>query len=199
MKIVLNVVFRMSLTPPKQVFLICRLFLLFVLFSSDGNAVERKVIRFSGELMHWDALGPEPQFRYLDHTNLREKTIYCDSETMRLALGNQSFQKHHIEGKATQLNPTSDIWLCVGRPHIFQKYQVSVSSPSSQSKKIQGQVIEADGESGQIVYLVRGKRSYLSIEPALAREMADSLSKMQTVEINGDYRYDRIKRYYIKD
>lgn len=199
MKIVLNVVFRMSLMPSKQLFLICRLFLLFVLFSSDRFAIERKVIRFSGELVHWDAKGPEPQFRYLDPTNLREKTIYCDAETMRLVLGNQSYEKHHIEGKATQLNPSSDIWLCVGRPHIFQKFQVSVSSAAPQSKRIQGQVVEANGETGQIVYLVRGKRSYLTIEPALAKDMEESLSKMQTVEINGDYRYDRIKRYYIKD
>lgn len=185
--------------PSKQLFLICRLFLLFVLFSSDQFARERKVIRFSGELMHWDADGPEPQFRFLDSTSLREKTIYCDAETMRLVLGNQSFEKHHIEGKAAQLNPTSDIWLCVGRPHIFQKYQVSVNTPASQSKRIQGQVIESDGKTGQIVYLVRGKRSYLTIEPALAKEMAEALSQMQTVEINGDYRYDRIKRYYTKD
>nr|WP_232373720.1 hypothetical protein [Leptospira chreensis] len=185
--------------PSKQVFLICRLFLLFVLFSSDRFAMERKVIRFSGELVLWDAKGVEPQFRYLDSTTLREKIIFCDADTMRLALGNQPFEKRHIEGKATQLSPTSDVWLCVGRPHIFQKYQVSVSSPASQSKRIQGQVIEADGESGQIVYLVRGRRSYLTIEPSLAKEMAESLSQMQTVEINGDYRYDRIKRYYTKD
>ncbi|MBM9589818.1 hypothetical protein JWG41_05135 [Leptospira sp. 201903075] len=173
--------------------------MLFVLFSSDRFAMERKVIRFSGELVLWDAKGVEPQFRYLDSTTLREKIIFCDADTMRLALGNQPFEKRHIEGKATQLSPTSDVWLCVGRPHIFQKYQVSVSSPASQSKRIQGQVIEADGESGQIVYLVRGRRSYLTIEPSLAKEMAESLSQMQTVEINGDYRYDRIKRYYTKD
>lgn len=185
--------------PSKQLFLICRLFLLFVLFSSDRFALDRKVIRFSGELVHWDTLGPEPQFRFLDSTSLREKTVYCDKETMQLVLKKQAFENHHIEGKATQLNPTSDIWLCVGRPHVFQKYQVSVSSPTSQSKRIQGQVIEADGETGQIVYLVRGKRSYLTIEPSLAKAMAESLAKMQTVEINGDYRYDRIKRYYTKD
>ncbi|WP_244288327.1 hypothetical protein [Leptospira congkakensis] len=161
--------------------------------------MERKVIRFSGELVHWDALGPEPQFRYLDSTNLREKTIFCDADTMKLALGNQPYEKRNIEGKAAQMAPTSDIWLCVGRPHIFQKYQVSVSPSSSQTKRIQGQVIEADGATGQIVYLVRGKRSYLTIEPGLAQEMADSLSQMKTVEINGDYRYDRIKRYYTKD
>ncbi|WP_244279883.1 hypothetical protein [Leptospira brenneri] len=157
------------------------------------------MIRFSGELVHWEAQGTEPQFRYLDSTNLREKTIFCDADTMRLALGNQSPEKRHVEGKATQISPTSDVWVCVGRPHIFQKYQVSINSPASQSKRIQGQVVEADGETGQIVYLVRGKRSYLTIEPALAKEMAESLSQMQTVEINGDYRYDRIKRYYTKD
>lgn len=185
--------------PSKQVFLICRLFLLFVLFSTERFGLERKVIRFSGELVQWEASGEDPQFRFLDQTNLREKTIHCDAETMKLALGNQTFEKRHIEGKATQLSPTSDVWLCVGRLHIFQKYQVSVSSPSPQSKRIQGQVIEADGETGQIVYLVRGKRSYLTIEPGLAKEMAEALSKMQTVEINGDYHYDRIKRYYLKD
>lgn len=195
----LNVVIRMSLMPSRQQFLICRLFLLFVLFSSEYFGRERKIIRFSGELVHWDANGPEPQFRYLDPTNLREKTIYCDAETMRLALGNQSFEKHNIEGKATQLNPTSEIWLCLGKPHIFQKFQVSIRSSSPQSKRIQGQVIEADGQTGQIVYLVRGKRNYITITPEIAKEMEDSLSRMETVEIDGDYHYDRIKRYYIKD
>lgn len=195
----LNVVIRMSLMPSRQSFLICRLFLLFVLFSGEAFGRERKIIRFSGELVHWDTKGPEPQFRFIDPTNLREKTIYCDADTMQLALGNQSFEKHNIEGKATQLNPTSDIWLCLGKPHIFQKFQVSISSPGPQLKRIQGQVIEADPNTGQIVYLVRGKRSYLTIAPELALEMAESLSRMQTVEINGDYRYDRIKRYYIKD
>ncbi|TGK47745.1 hypothetical protein EHQ16_01980 [Leptospira kanakyensis] len=173
--------------------------MLFVLFSTDLSPKERKVIRFSGELVRWEAQSPEPQFRYLDSTSLREKTIFCDADTMRLALGNQPYEKRHIEGKATQVSPTSDIWLCVGKPHIFQKYQVSVNSPSSQGKRIQGQVIEADGETGQIVYLVRGRRSYMTIEPSLAKEMAESLSRMQTVEIDGDYHYDRIKRYYIKD
>ncbi|XDD47241.1 hypothetical protein AB3N60_03905 [Leptospira sp. WS39.C2] len=189
----------MSLTLSKQLFLICRFLWLFVLFSYILEAKERKVIRFSGELLGWESEGENSHFRFLDGTNLRERTIQCDADTMALSFGNKPKGNLYIEGKAVQNTPTSDLWLCVGKPHVFQKYQVTSPSRTSQTKTIQGQVVEADPKTGQIVYLVRGRRFYLTIDPMEANVMAESLSKMQTVTIDGEYRYDRIKRYYVKD
>lgn len=195
----LIVEFRMSLTLSKQLFLICRFLWLFVLFSIPVDAKERKVIRISGEIISWEEAGEDPHFRYLDPTNLREKIIHCDAETMRLSFGNKPKTNLYMEGKATQLTPTSDEWLCVGRPHVFQKYKVSSPVKTSQTKTVQGQVVEADPNTGQIVYLVRGRRFYLTIDPLEAKSMAEELSELKTVTIDGEYRYDRIKRYYVKD
>lgn len=195
----LNVEFRMSLTRSKQLFLICRFLWLFVLFSTSSFPKERKVIRFSGELLSWESEGENSHFVFLDATNLRERTIYCDPDTMALSFGNKPKRNLHVEGKAAQSSPTSDTWLCVGKPHVFQKYQVSSPSRTSQTKTVQGQVVEADPTSGQIVYLVRGRRFYLTIAPTEAKDMADALSQLKTVSIDGEYRYDRIKRYYVKD
>ncbi|ABZ96944.1 Hypothetical protein; putative signal peptide [Leptospira biflexa serovar Patoc strain 'Patoc 1 (Paris)'] len=195
----LNVEFRMSLTRSKQLFLICRFLWLFVLFSTSGSAKERKVIRFSGELISWESVGENSHFRFLDATNLRERTILCDPETMSLSFGNKTKGNLYVEGKAAQSSPTSDQWLCVGKPHVFQKYQVTSQARQAQTKTIQGQVVEADPSTGQIVYLVRGRRFYITIDPMDAKEMAEALSQMKTVTIDGEYRYDRIKRYYVKD
>lgn len=195
----LIVEFRMSLTLSKQLFLICRFLWLFVLFSITLEAKERKMIRISGELVSWEVEGEDPYFRFLDPTNLREKTIHCDSETMRLSFGNKPKSNLYVEGKATQLTPTSDEWLCVGKPHVFQRFKVSSPVKTSQTKTVQGQVVEADPTTGQIVYLVRGRRFYLTIDPVEAKSMADTLAELGTVNIDGEYRYDRIKRYYVKD
>ncbi|TGL59861.1 hypothetical protein EHQ79_07820 [Leptospira jelokensis] len=189
----------MSLTLSKQLFLICRFLWLFVLFSITIEAKERKMIRISGELVSWEVEGENPNFRFLDPTNLRERTIHCDSETMRLSFGNKPKTNLYVEGKATQLSPTSDEWLCVGKPHVFQKFKVSSPVKTSQSKTVQGQVVEADATTGQIVYLVRGRRFYLTIDPVEAKSMAEALAKLETVSIDGEYRYDRIRRYYVKD
>ncbi|WP_244147681.1 hypothetical protein [Leptospira yanagawae] len=157
------------------------------------------MIRISGELVSWEVEGEDPYFRFLDPTNLREKTIHCDSETMRLSFGNKPKSNLYVEGKATQLTPTSDEWLCVGKPHVFQRFKVSSPVKTSQTKTVQGQVVEADPTTGQIVYLVRGRRFYLTIDPVEAKSMADTLAELGTVNIDGEYRYDRIKRYYVKD
>lgn len=195
----LNVEFRMSLTRSKQFFLICRFLWLFVLFSTSLTPKERKVIRYSGNLLSWESTGEDPHFQFLDGTNLRERTIHCDAETMKLSFGNKQNESLYVEGKATQLTPISDEWICVGRPHVFQKYQVSAPKRTAQTKWVEGQVIEADPQTGQIVYLVRGRRFYLTIDPEEAKSMAVSLSELKSVSIQGDYRYDRIKRYYVKD
>ncbi|MGV3667935.1 MAG: hypothetical protein ACO1NV_17545 [Leptospira bouyouniensis] len=189
----------MSLTLSKQLFLICRFLWLFVLFSTMTSAKERKVIRFSGELISWESDGENSHFRFLDSTSLRERTILCDPETMSLSFSHKAKNNLYVEGKATQNSPTSDQWFCVGKPHVFQKYQVTSPAKQAQTKTIQGQVVEADPVSGQIVYLVRGRRFYLTINPTEAEIMAEELSKMKTVMIDGEYRYDRIKRYYVKD
>lgn len=163
------------------------------------SAKERKVIRFSGELISWESDGENSHFRFLDSTSLRERTILCDPETMSLSFSHKAKNNLYVEGKATQNSPTSDQWFCVGKPHVFQKYQVTSPAKQAQTKTIQGQVVEADPVSGQIVYLVRGRRFYLTINPTEAEIMAEELSKMKTVMIDGEYRYDRIKRYYVKD
>ncbi|MDF3820566.1 hypothetical protein P3G55_11680, partial [Leptospira sp. 96542] len=103
-------------------------------------------------------------------------------------------------GKMSQLSPTSDVWLCVGKPHIFQRFSVGPNrNLGIGTKQVKGQVVEANGETGQIVYLERGRRIYLTIDPILAQEMEQRLGKMEVVEIDGEFRYDRIRHFYTKN
>lgn len=173
--------------------------LICVLQSSPILSKEPKLVRFSGKLISWEPEKPEPFFVYQDSTSLREKKIFCDYNTMKLVPYKEG-QNSSIEGKMSQVNPTSEIWICHGKPHIFSRYEVGVTRPDTGvSKQVQGQVVEANPSTGQIVYLVKGRRNYLTIDPIEAKEMADRLEKLELVEISGSYRYDRIRRIYLKN
>ncbi|TGN10620.1 hypothetical protein EHS11_09690 [Leptospira ilyithenensis] len=167
-------------------------------FSLDAR--ERKVVRFSGKLIQLETSGPEAFIEYEDSTSQRIKKVYCDADTMKgfsEFAGNESGL--FVEGKAAQLSLTSDVWVCVGRPNIRKKY--SVEPPSSKKtnlRAIYGQVVEAE-ENGQIVYTSNGKRSHLSIDPRIAAGFKKKLERMETVEIRGNFYYDRGKGYYVEE
>lgn len=89
--------------------------------------------------------------------------------------------------------------LLAKEPKHTPTYEIGVSKGKSLSRYIQGQVLEANAETGQIVYLVRSRRNYLTIDPQIAGQYADKLSRLETVEIKGFFRYDRTQRFYIAD
>lgn len=89
--------------------------------------------------------------------------------------------------------------LSAKEPKSLPTYEIGVSKGKSLARYIQGQVIEANAETGQIVYLVRSRRNYLTIDPIVATQFADRLGRLETVEIKGYYRYDRTQRFYIPD
>lgn len=164
------------------------------------EARERKVVRFSGKLIRLETSGREAFIEYEDSTSQRIKKIYCDQDMMKgfsEFVGNES--GFFTEGKATQLSLTSDVWVCVGRPNIRKKYSVEPPSlKKTNLRAIYGQVVEAE-ENGQIVYTSNGRRSHLNIDPNIASAFKKKLERMETVEIRGNFYYDRGKGYYVEE
>ncbi len=173
---------------------------IFVAVGLSLEARERKVVRFSGKLIQLETSGPEAFIEYEDSTSQRIKKIYCDADTMK---GFSQFEGNEsglfVEGKATQLSLTSDILVCVGRPNIRKKYSVEPPSlKKTNLRAIYGQVVEAE-ENGQIVYTSNGRRSHLNIDPNIAAAYKKKLERMETVEIRGNFYYDRGKGYYVEE
>ncbi|WP_411821759.1 hypothetical protein [Leptospira sp. 'Mane'] len=185
-----------SITAPA--FLLFLPIIVAICFSVEAR--ERKVVRFSGKLIQLETSGPEPFIEYEDSTSQRIKKVYCDSDIMKTfsdLSGKESGL--FVDGKATQLSLTSDIWLCVGKPNIRKKYSVEPPSlKKTNLRAIYGQVVEAE-ENGQIVYTSNGRRSHLSIDPNLAASFKKKLDRLETVEIRGNFYYDREKGYYLAE
>ncbi|MDF3821808.1 hypothetical protein P3G55_18025, partial [Leptospira sp. 96542] len=100
------------------------LWILFVPTSQWGwQNKGRKIVRFSGTLLAWEADSPNPSFQFEDKASGKRRIVHCDKETMSSLHPNLDGSTS-IDGKMSQLSPTSDVWLCVGKPHIFQRFSV---------------------------------------------------------------------------
>ncbi len=172
---------------------------LFFLGAVKLEAIERKVHRFSGKLIQIVAQGQESYIEYEDSTSLRLRKVFCDADTMKTLFSYSGKEEgHFVEGKATQLTPTSEIWVCLGKPNVMKRFSVGVPTKAEpNSKFVAGQVVEASGETGRIVYMTQGRRNYLTVAPSIAQEFQSRLEKMEIVEIKGNFTYDRVKRYYV--
>lgn len=178
------------------------LLLIFLFFLPVHSGTKAKMIRYSGKLLGSFPLSQPPYFEYEDKYTFQSKKIHCDRETTALLEEKWKESKDfQVDGKAIVKVESDGAFFCEGRPNVGTRYKVSAPSPSQAgSKWIQGQVLEADPTSGQIVYSSPyGKRSYLTLSKEQAATFHERISRMETVEIRGNFRYDRVKRYFVEE
>jgi hypothetical protein len=161
-----------------------------------------KMFRYSGKLLRIVLDGKESYVEFEDQNSLHIRKIHCEAETLSSLKGYIGQETGlSVDGKATSRSDRNEIWYCDGRPNVQRRYSVGISSGESTNRKfILGQILESDPASGQIVYTqAAGRRGYLTVSPELAREYRARLDQMESVEIKGNFRYDRIKRYFVEE
>lgn len=177
-------------------------FLCFLVFLPIHSGTKAKVIRYSGKLLGSYPQALPPYFEYEDKYTFQSKRIHCDKETTTSLEAKWNESKDlQVEGKASASAESGATLYCEGRPSVGTRFKVSGPSPSQASSKwIQGQVLEANPETGQIVYTSPyGKRGYLTVSKELAGVYHEKISRMEAAEIRGNFRYDRVRRHYVEE
>ncbi len=195
-------------TPAKIILTTARLavillfFFQFLLSPTILNGTEPKVVRYSGDLLRVALDVAEPFFEFEETASMKTKRVYCDLETLKVFSKYKGAERGlSVDGKAKFQNASQDGWQCLGAPNIRKQFRIGANNLSSaNSRQVSGQVVEADGNTGQIVYMeARGRRGYLTVAPSLAAEFKSRLDRMETVEISGSFRYDRVRRYFVEE
>ncbi len=161
-----------------------------------------KMIRYSGKLIRIDPKAETPYFTLEENNTFKTKDIFCDRKSVQELLERFESKKDiHVQGKAVLKNQDGVFYFCDGPPNIVQKYEVQIGSETKgKTKFVMGQILEANPATGQIVYLEpNGRRGYLRIDREMAQDFQERIEKMERVEIKGDFYYDRVKGYYVRD
>ncbi|MDZ4727642.1 MAG: hypothetical protein SH817_15900 [Leptospira sp.] len=161
-----------------------------------------KMVRYSGSLLKIELNQTPVYFEYKDSSTSRSRRIYCDARTLsdwKSYVGKE--EGIQVRGKANFTGKDTDSLYCLGKPVLHRPFQVGrLPESNSQLRYVSGQVLEADPKTGQIVYSQpNGRRAYLTVSLEEAEGYKARIDKMEVVELDGNYKYNRLKRYFERD
>ena len=83
-----------------------------------------------------------------------------------------------------------------GGSGISQFANPSESIPVA-GKRVMGQILQADPDSGLLTIQTALRKTYLKVSPVAAAEIHNKLSQMEVQNIDDTFVYDRNKKYFV--
>lgn len=195
------------------------------LFGFDSGGLDPKLTWVSGTFQGLTRTEEGyPGFIVLQQSSNRNLTIHCsDSVLEELAkAGGEKSPEIHISFKAKKKELGSNTYLCVSQPLIRKSFGKSASLPESKKdntsgsfssqnslsqgsktqfsgseRRIIGQVLEADPESGLLTIQTLQRKIFLKVSPHAAKQISRKLSAMQIQSIDDSFHFDRDRGYFI--
>lgn len=132
----------------------------------------------------------------VQHVLCQEKVVKEIAKAFAEGEKSPSSNKIHINVKAKIVQIGSPLLTCTTQPLLRGSNRIAtIQNPNS--KRIIGQVLEADPESGLLTIQSAQKKSYLKVAPDLAAEIHRKLSQMQIHNIDDTFYYDRNLGYFV--
>lgn len=188
-------------------------FLIFILLSSPLFlfSIEPKMTWLSGELLETG----QTQGRYFlslrNDTSGKIQHVICDRDTIQ-DIDSQRKNGIHIHLKAKNYALGSPLMECVNKPMLrggSEKGQEPINhltkdhtdsprhSTPMNSRRVIGQILEADPSSGLLTIQTAQRKTYLKVSPQAAESIHGRLSQMEMQTIDDTFVFDRNKGYFV--
>ncbi len=184
-----------------------------------GNS---KLFWVSGDLVGVGSSSGRSYFSVRNDTSGRVQHVICQDSVVRdiakqfaLSDKNPGSHKIHVNVKAKIIQIGSPLLQCSSHPLLRNTSQYSrspLNSPNLNTshstvqgidranwgtKRIMGQVLEADPESGLLTIQSALKKNYLKVSPEMASMIHKKLSEMEIHNIDDTFHYDRELGYFV--
>ncbi len=172
-----------------------------VIFPCSLFSQETRMFWLNGELLETGETQGKSFLSLRNESSGKIQHIICDRNTVE-EIESQRQKGTHIHLKAKQFAYGSPLLQCMNKPMLRGGSGISQFANPSESipvagKRVMGQILQADPDSGLLTIQTALRKTYLKVSPVAAAEIHSKLSQMEVQNIDDTFVYDRNKKYFV--